>query len=199
MRFSFLTIPLLFATAYLGPTAAWAQLQPTQQIAVRTVDPTEKPAQIMSVIPSKNCPIDMRAQQRGVGQTLWAISLEDAQKSNSKILARPGGMGVHVELNAFNPLTIHRVELAVEYMAPGNRALPVDGRSDTINLRKTFILVGEGGSVSQLTGDLLVGAAAGIMRVHLISVDYTNGTSWHELPNRGCSIEPNRFLRVATR
>ena len=72
MRFSFLTIPFLFATSYPVPN-----------------------------------------RRSGAAAT---HSADCSPNSGQDWEACSGGMGVHVELNALNPLTIHHVELAVEYL-----------------------------------------------------------------------------------
>jgi hypothetical protein len=47
-----------------------------------------------------------------------------------------------------------------------------------------------------VNGDLMVGPAATITRVHLISATFADGSVWHAANANACSIEPNRVLPV---
>jgi hypothetical protein len=51
-----------------------------------------------------------------------------------------------------------------------------------------------------LSGDLhLIGQAAGVTRVALLGIDYSDGTSWHAKNSYSCSIEPSHFMPVAAK
>ena len=141
------------------------------------------------------CPVGITAQQSGIGQTLWTISLEDQNKTPKQ--TDTGGMGVHVELKGRNASTIKQVELAVHYLPAGTRFLPVETASVPDDRSKTFDLSSESGASLRLAGDLLVGHAASILRVDLLRVDYTDGTSWHTTGSSYCSVKPSPFVRIA--
>ena len=199
MRPLHIAIPILATTAALAQTQLQPPSKPPQQFQVPDTFQIERPSRIRFLF-LPDCPVSLWAQQRGVGETLWTISQEDAPKPNDKALAKVGEVGVHVELSALNQANIRQVELAVFYVPSGRRFLPASQTfAETTYRRKVFTLSTGDVSTFKLSGNLLVGAAAGILRVHVTSIQYTDGTSWHELPNRGCSVEPNRFLPVAAR
>jgi hypothetical protein len=72
----------------------------------------------------------------------------------------------------------------------------MSGASDP---KKIFHLAASGDASFDLAGDLLVGPAASITRVHLLRIDYTDGTSWQPSGSAVCSVEPNRFIPVGDR
>lgn len=156
-----------------------------------------------------SCPVGMAAQQASLGQTMWTISLEDTRQPRNEAAVRASNSGVHVELTAANGKPIHQVELAVYFLAPGTRLLLVappsgqpDGQSAShgaSDLQKTFHLAASGNASFDLAGDLLIGPAASITRVHLLRIDYTDGTSWQPSGSGVCSVEPNRFIPVGDR
>lgn len=190
--------PTLFALILLAATATpiLAQAQAQRQFPVpsaATMRPS--PPQIFTGTNGGTCPIRMTAQRQDAGQTLWTIALEDEQGSTAM---RPGDAGVHVELNGFNDKAIQQVKLAVYFLPPGTRALPV-AESQTDATRKTFDLAAPDGFASKLTGDLLVRHAATITRVRLLSITYANGSTWHPSSSASCNIEPNRFILVGSR
>jgi hypothetical protein len=191
MRLIFFALPLLAATAALGQ----AQTQAPKQLPAPNAA-TTLPAHITL---SGNCPVGMFAQQRASSQTVWTVSLEDANPLQHVDQLRPGDVGVHVELNARNKSPIGNVELEVYFVAPGNRVLPVADATSPADLKKTFHLSVGSGAGLKLAGDLLVGPAAGITRVHLLSIDYADGTSWRANSDNACSVEPSRFVLVNAR
>jgi hypothetical protein len=141
----------------------------------------------------------MFAQRRDSGQTLWTTSFEDENKPQKVKPLQPGNTGVHVELDSHDKAVIRQVELAVYFVAPGTRALPVASTGAPADLRKTFNLSADNGASLKLRADLLVGPAGGITRVHVLSIDYTDGTSWHAKSDSACSVEPSRFILVNAR
>jgi hypothetical protein len=183
--------PTLFALPLLAATVAFGQ---TQQ---------STPAPIVAPINPSNiqgkCPVGMAAQRSGTGQTLWAIALEDSGNQKNEAAARAANSGVHVELNTRNKSAIRQVELTVDFIAPGTFFLPVAETTTPIQQKKTFHLSAQDGASRKLVGDLLIGPAAGITRVHLLSIAYANGSNWAASANNACSVEPNGFIRVAAR
>lgn len=170
MRPSFLAVPLLAA---LSIHAQQLSTSHTQVIAATDSD----------------CPVALHAQRRGPGQTVWTISQEDAATYSLK----PDNSGVHVDLNASNPL--RHAELAVFYLPPGARYLPIT--TSTPDQKKTFHLNAKDG-VAALTADLLVGPTAGITRVHVLNLEFANGATWTAPNSTTCTIEPSGLLPVET-
>jgi hypothetical protein len=145
------------------------------------------------------CPVGISASLQARGQTMWTIAQEDNRASSTQTY----GAGVHVDLRALKPNAIQGVTLSVSYLTFGlhtqlvtqfsaQPGKPVSERS------KTFQLVSADPDVPDLSGDLLVGSAATIQRVKLLSVRYADGTEWHSAPARRCSIEPSHILLVST-
>jgi hypothetical protein len=189
--------PTFFVLALLAATSALGQVQTqTPKLSQPPDASTTLPAHVTV---SGNCPVGMFAERRDSGQTLWITSFEDEHQSQKLNPSKPGNTGVHVDLNSHGKATIRQVEVAVYYVAPGTRALPVTSDGTSADLRKTFSLSAENGAALKLAGDLLIGPAAGITRVHLVSIEYADGTSWHAATDNACSVEPSRFVLVGTR
>ena len=174
MRSVFLMLPLLAASA------GFTQTQP--QVTIINANGT-------------GCPVGMSAEQSGIGSTLWTVALEDQNKTPKQTAL---GMGVHVEVKGTNASTIKQVKLAVRYLAAGTRFLPIETTGAPDHHTKTFDLSAENGASLRLAGDLLVGHIASILRIDLLSIDYTDGTSWHTSKSSYCSAKPSPFVLVAT-
>ncbi len=149
------------------------------------------------VIVGANCPGQLTAQQQARGgQTLWTIAEEDQGAKNE---ANKAGLGVHV---AFHDLKtpVHSLELRVSYLPQGLRLMPTDPKQGTKDMResdKTFVLQQK--AAMHVVGDLLVGPAATITRVHLMSVTYADGSVWRAPSADACSVVPNRMVEVAAK
>lgn len=150
------------------------------------------------VTPSKNvtagtkCPGRLWANQHVVGgqRTIWTTSLEEKDKHPLAVL---GTMGVHVVFQGAEtrPRTL---ELSVSYLPAGSRqARAADGKGPQ-ELKKNYALGGDG--KLRVEGDLLVGAASTVTRVHLLSATFADGSVWHASSEGACSVEPNRVLSV---
>jgi hypothetical protein len=183
MRLTLFALPLLAATSVFAQTQEETQLQTALELQ-------------KNIVIQNSCPVGMFAQRRDSGQTLWITSFEDEHQPQKINPLKPGNTGVHVFLSSHGKATIRQVEIAVYYVAPGTRVLPVGSDNTPPDPRKTFNLSAENGASLKLAGDLLLGPVAGITRVHLLSIDYTDGTSWHAPRESACSIEPSRLLLV---
>lgn len=210
MRTILFALPLLAVSCAIGhaqtqtetqsPTPAQAQprisyrnLTPQQLQALTKLAARKSGADLVG-----NCPVGMTAQQRASGQTVWTTALEDAANPRNLDSLRPGNTGVHVELNAHGKSSIHQAELAVYFMAPRTRVLPVVEADALPAQKKTFNLATDRASL-KLMGDLLVGPAASITRVQLLSLTYADGTTWSARSDSPCSVEPDRFILVDAR
>jgi len=180
MRLTLFALPLL--AALTAPT----------QTAQQTLPAT------LNVTAYGTCPVGMFAQRRDSGQTMWIVSLEDAINPGHPTTAKPGSTGVHISLTAPKKSPIHQAELAVYYVAPGTHALLIADKKSPTNLKKTFHLSASDDASLKLTGDLLVGPSAGITHIHLLSLNYADGTTWTAPNNTACTIEPNGLLLVGT-
>jgi hypothetical protein len=141
-----------------------------------------------------SCPVGIKAQQEGSAQREWTISLEDAGQAARESESRSSG--VHVELNAPKDKTLSQVELAVYFKAPVSGVLPVAGASSAPDQKKTFDLSAGDDPARTLSGSLLVGPAAGVTRVHLLSITYSDGTEWRATSGTNCNAYVSHFVLV---
>ena len=146
------------------------------------------------VLVEPGCPGQLSAHQQtqGVG-TVWTIAQQDTDKKSQDA---PGSMGVHVSF-ASPKTQVASLELSVSYLPPGLRVMPIDAKLGAKDMRedsKTFVLKQE--AAMHVKGDLMVGPAATITRVHLISATFADGSVWHAANESTCTIEPNRVLLV---
>jgi hypothetical protein len=140
------------------------------------------------------CPGQLSAhQQSSGGSTMWTIALEDKDKKEQPPAA--GSLGVHVEFQGVKTQA-RSAELSVSYLPAGLRVMPVTpgAKSSQESKKKTFELTAE--DKARVEGNLMVGRAATIESVHLMSVTFTDGSVWHAANDSTCTIEPNRVVRV---
>jgi len=153
------------------------------------------------VTPAKNvaagtkCLGWMRADQRTVGgqRTLWTAALEE---KNKHLFAVLGTMGVHVVFQG-TETRARSLEFSVSYLPAGLRKMQVDPEADGKGpqaMKKTYVLTG--GDKARVEGDLLVGPASTVTRVHLVSATFADGSAWHAENDSVCSVEPNRVMAV---
>jgi hypothetical protein len=200
MRHPVIALTLLAATTALAQTPSSAPLpgamSPTQAMQAMAMAMAAK----VEAYRGDACPVGFTAHKRASGQTVWTISLEDARRSLNGASVRPGNSGVHVELVDGLQSPITQVTFTVFFQEPGLHYQPVAQGSNATPLplpesQKTFNLSAEGGSSKHLSGDLLVGAGAGIHRVNVTRIDYADGTSWQN--DTRCSVTPSNFMLVA--
>ena len=147
------------------------------------------------VLVEPGCPGQLSAHQQtqGVG-TVWTIAQQDTDKKSQNA---PGSMGVHVSFESPKTWQVASLELSVSYLPAGLRVMPIDQKQGTKDMRedsKTFVLKQE--AAMHVKGDLMVGPAATITRVHLISATFADGSVWHAANEGTCTTEPNRVLLV---
>lgn len=151
------------------------------------------------VTPTKNvaagtkCPGWLRAEQHTIGgqRTLWTTSLEDKGKKSTwwPVL---GSLGVHVAFQG-TETRARSLEFSVSYLPAGVRAVSGPGAKGA-EMKKTYALTGN--DKARVEGDLLVGAASTVTRVHLVSATFADGSAWHAESENACSVEPNRVMAV---
>lgn len=145
------------------------------------------------VLVGPGCPGQFSARQQSTGgATMWTTAIEDKDKKDHGAAS----MGVHVDFESTKS-PVRSLELSVSYLPAGLRAMPVTPGVMTkspAESKKTFDLAGQG--TTRVDGDLLVGPAATITRVHLMSATYADGAVWHAANASTCSIEPDRVVLV---
>jgi hypothetical protein len=142
---------------------------------------------------------------------IWTGALEDrgrSQESDGAARGKFGGLGIQVEFESAN-VPVHALELRVSYLPQQLRYLPVDpkgsqfmpagpkGAKDMRESRKTFDLAEQ--AAMHVDGNLWVGPASTIKRVHLLSVTYANGSVWRAPSEDACSVEPDGLLLVGAK
>jgi hypothetical protein len=159
-----------------------------QQATVSTTQPSH------IVVVAAGCPGQLTAQQQANGgsMSVWTIAQNDPNGPND--LNKPG-LGVRVGFQG--GAAIRSLELRVSYLPPGLRSIPTDAKPVTTDMReseKTFVLQEK--DAMHVEGDLLVGPAATITRVRLMSVTYANGSVWHPSSADACSVVPSKYMLV---
>jgi len=150
------------------------------------------------VTPTKSaatkCPGWLRADQHTVGgqRTLWTTALEDKDKKDTW-WPTLGTLGVHVMFQG-KETPLRSVEFSVSYLPPGLRKLPVGREASAQMLTKNYVLTGD--DKARVEGNLLVGSAAVVTRVRLISATFADGSVWRAASDGACSVEPNRVMPV---
>ncbi len=149
------------------------------------------------VLVGPGCPGQLTAQQRSKGgETVWTIAQED--KGLKEQASKPS-LGVRVAFQGVK-MPVRSLELRVSYLPQGLRLMPVDPKQGTKDMQesdKTFVLQQK--AAMHVVGDLLVGPAATITRVHLMSATFADGSVWHAANEDACTVEPNRVMEVAAK
>lgn len=154
------------------------------------------------VIVTAGCPGMLTAQQQAAGgATIWATASDD-QNSSATRIARQSGLGIHVEFEAA-ATAVKSLELRVSYLPLGLRRMSVAAsvtnsaapqpqpRAKTFNLDRAAAL--------RFAGDLLVGPAAIITQVHMVSATFADGSVWRAADDDACTVVPSRVMLVAQR
>jgi hypothetical protein len=92
---------------------------------------------------------------------------------------------------------VKALELSVSYVPAGARVMPVEPGMDSKSAKeskKTFVLQQE--AARQVDAELLVGPAATITRVHLVSATFADGSVWRASSEDVCSVAPALYMEV---
>lgn len=144
-----------------------------------------------------DCPVEMSAQPRGASGSEWIIALGEAEQTKSGDAARSRDAGVHVEVNAPKDKSLSRVKLAVEYKKRPSGFQPADGSQETADGSKSYELSAGDGAARLLAGDLLVGPDLMATQVHVISLTYSDGSTY-TVEKRACTAPVNFMVRIGT-
>ena len=191
------------AVAMVGLMVA-AGVAQAQQAKADPKVPTEQQKTVVllqgmvTALNGSECPGALRARQQATGgAAIWTTALEDPYVST----ARPRGLGIHVDFQttktvkalelrlSYLPLGLHRMEVTPAFT--NTMATQPQERTKTFNLDRE--------AATRIDANLLVGPAATITRVHLVSATFADGTVWHAPSDDACSVVPDRFMEVAAR
>ena len=163
-----------------------------------TVGPLLKSLDRNVLLLGADCPGQLTArQQASGGATVWTTAVED-QTDKDTANGKPKGLGVHIDFQG-TKTAVKALELRVSYEPLGLKRVPVgpgtnDFVSNTVVREKNFNLDRE--AARRVDADLLVGPAATITRVHLVSATFANGTAWRAPSSDACSVVPSHFMLV---
>lgn len=175
-----------------------AQQQGPARLPDVTLGPTVK-VEPRYVVVGVGCPGMLTARQQATGGAeIWTTGMGDQSAAS----ATPRGLGIHVEFDGVRT-AVKEIELRVSYLPLGLHVMQV-GPATTHSVAtqpreraKTFNL--DRVAAMRVAGDLLVGPAATITRVHLVSVTFADGHVWHAPSEDTCTVVPNRVMLVAGR
>jgi hypothetical protein len=133
------------------------------------------------------CPVSFFASRQGTGH---AMSAADAGQAGP-------AQGLHLMLNHLTAPAIESIEITVYGVSSKGRVLPVGLPSDDVF--KTFELRREAGSNSLSDADVWMHNVGSLSKVDLISIHFTDGTTWHSTENLKCLAVPSNFLLVGSK
>jgi hypothetical protein len=139
---------------------------------------------------SAGCPIGFFAN-RQADTNLLSVERDPGQKDGPT-------QGLHLMLNHLNRPTIQSIEVTVYGTSLKPRALPVAPPSDDL-ISKTFELHRTTGSDSLSDADVWMHQVGSVRWADLISITYTDGTTWHAAPTLKCRAVPSNFLLVGAK
>lgn len=198
MRFGLVAILGLMA----GAGSAVAQQANDPNVPLTMTNPPKMKAaaapvqlQLRYPVMGVGCPGQLMARQQAAGAwAVWTIAQEDFA-----IHGTLHGLGIHVEF-ATPKTPVKSVELRVSYLPSGPRYMLVDPKvTNTVEKSpeertKTFDLERE--AAMRIGGDLLVGPAATITSVHLMSATYADGSVWRASSDDQCTIVPSKYMLI---
>jgi hypothetical protein len=158
------------------------------------VGPSSSPAPTtFTVQPSSSdaCPVGFFASRQ-----------TDVIRVSTAKFALPSGpaQGLHLTLQQPRTRSIQSVEVTVYATSLKPRTLPLNMRSDDFvsNVSKTFTFERQPDSTSLTEADAWMQQVGSVRWADLISVAYTDGTTWHA-GNLKCRAVPSNFLLVGSK
>jgi hypothetical protein len=156
------------------------------------VGPSSSPAPTsFTIVPRSNeaCPVGFFASRQ-----------TDAVQLTTATDAPPSGpsQGLHLTLQQRKTRSIQSVEVTVYATSLKTRTLLLNMRSDAL-VSKTFTFVRQPDSVSLTEADAWMQQVGSVRWADLISVAYTDGTTWHATENLKCRAVPSNLLLVGSK
>lgn len=147
---------------------------------------------VLSSIPFDNslCPVGFYASRQAGGQILNA---SDGKRAGA-------GQGLHLVLDPLSNSSIESIEVTVYATSLKAMVLPAANRSsgpDTVS--KTFSLERKAGSNGLGEADIWMQQVGSVRWADLVSITFTDGTTWHSTENLGCRAVPSNLLLVGRR
>ena len=131
------------------------------------------------------CPVGFYASRKATGQIMSAGDTRQAG---------PAAQGLHLMLNRVAEPGIESIEVTVYGVSSKARVLPA-GPPPT-DVSKTFSLTRQPGSNSLTEADVWMHNVGSLSHVDLISIHYSDGTTWRTTQDLKCRAIPSNFLLV---
>jgi hypothetical protein len=139
---------------------------------------------------SLGCPVGFFASRQAIPVPYAITAAETKQTDNAQ--------GLHLMLNRLSKPDIQRIEVTVYATSLRPRMLPLDTRSeDTIS--KTFELNRQTGADTLQEADVWMHEVGSVRWADLVSIAFTDGTTWHPTGDVKCRAVPSNFVPVASR
>jgi hypothetical protein len=139
---------------------------------------------------SQDCPVGFYASRQAIPVPYAIAAAETKQTGNAQ--------GLHLVLNRLSKPDIQKIEVTVYATSLRPRTLPLDTPSeDTIS--KTFELTRQTGADTLQEADVWMHEVGSIRSADLVSITFSNGTSWHSTPNLTCRAIPSNFVLITSR
>ena len=138
-----------------------------------------------------SCPVDLWIQQRSAAEVVRADDkTPEVPAQHLEISVRP-----HPYVEPIDSITIVVRGVGSQRQTLPLGALPGSARSD--DLQQTFHLRRTADDPMFTRSGIRVPQMNAVRWVELLSVTYTDGTTWHPTAHLPCRTEPNRLLLVA--
>jgi hypothetical protein len=178
----------------LAGTLAFAQVPDHSAPAVASAQSIQAPWIIAphDPIPSSGCPVGFFANRQAATNL---VTVDRARQKDDG-----PAQGLHLMLNRLNQPAIQSIEVTVYGTSLSLKAyaLPVAPPSPDL-ISKTFELHRTTGSESLSEADVWMHQVGSVRWADLISITYTDGTTWHAPSNLKCRAVPSNFLLVGAR
>jgi hypothetical protein len=186
VRMRRLSVSLLFLLA-----GAFTFAQTSSNPPLKNYPSPVKAADSVVLYPNRpdnaGCPVSFFASRQATGHFMSAGDVGQAGPAQ----------GLHLMLNHLAAPAIESIEITVYGVSSKGRVLPVGLPSDDVF--KTFELRREAGSNSLSDADVWMHNVGSLSKVDLISIHYTDGTTWHSTENLKCRAVPSNFLLVGSK
>ena len=141
--------------------------------------------------PANGCPVGFSANRQAATNLVSVDRDPNPQDGPAQ--------GLHLMLNRVNRPAIQSVEVTVYGTSLRPRAIPAGLASDDNVISKTFELHRTTGSDSLSDADVWMHQVGSVRWADLISISYTDGTTWHAASHLKCRAIPSNYLLVGAK
>ncbi len=174
---------LVTALFALASTAVFAQTSGPPHVAAG-----QTPATFTILPDNVGCPVGFYASRQAVPQVTTAA---EAKKMGN-------AQGLHLILDHLAEPAIQSVRITAYAVPPTLRVLPLAPATDDV-ISKTFDLTRDTGADSLREADVWMHEVGSVRWADLVSITFTDGTTWHPTGDVKCRAVPSNFVPVASR